>query len=117
MEMGMVMFEFGKARRTGMMVAASLLAFVPAAHAQQPVPPAQAPVTLQLSMDQAVAMALETNLGLKADRLDVGIAAQSVAGARAAFRPQLRTTFSRNTSDQLPSSFVEGNAVVSSGST
>jgi hypothetical protein len=56
----------------GVVAVWSLLVMVPAAQAQQPAPPAQtAAPTLQLSMTQAVTMALETNLGLKADRIDV----------------------------------------------
>src|SRR4051812_681779 len=100
-----------------------MLGVGPAA-AQQPAPaPAPKPAdaagaSLQLSMDQAVTMALETNLGLKADRLSTGIAAENVAAARAVFRPQLRSSFSRNTSDSLPGSFTDANiAVVSSGNT
>jgi outer membrane protein len=90
--------------------------------AQQPTPPAgpgeAAGATLQLSMEQAVTMALETNLGLKADRLSPGIAAENVAAARAVFRPQLRSSVSRNTTDSLPASFTDANiSVVSSGST
>ena len=111
-------FPFRKARRAGVIAVASLMTLVSSARAQQPVPPAQVPpATLQLTMDQAVTMALETNLGLKADRLNVGIASENVAGARSAFHPQLRSTFSRNSADQLPQNFTEGNAVVSSGST
>ena len=99
------------------------------AAAQQPAPPvppaptaapgaAASGPTLELSMEQAVTMALETNLGLKADRLGVNIASQNIAAARAAFRPVLRSTFRQNTSDQLPSNFTESDvAVVSSGST
>jgi outer membrane protein TolC len=101
-----------------------LLTAAARAAAQQvpPMPPAPgAPVSgpiVQLSMDQAVTMALETNLGLKADRLNVDVASENVAAARAAFRPLLRSSFSRNTSDQVPQSFIEGNAsVVTSGST
>src|SRR5262245_2211910 len=77
------------------------------AAAQQPAPAARpaggGTTTLQLSMDQAVTMALETNLGLKADRLGVNIASENVALARSAFRPVIRSSFSRTTSDQLPS--------------
>ena len=62
-----------------------LAAAVPAA-AQQAAPPAPG-ATLQLSMDQAVTMALETNLGLKADRLGVNVASENVAVARSVFRP------------------------------
>jgi outer membrane protein TolC len=104
-------------------LAALALAASPAL-AQQAAPPAPAAApaasgpTLQLSMEQAVTMAMETNLGLKADRLDVNIAAENIRGARAAFRPLLQSSFNRNTSDGLPSSFVDSDvAVVSSGST
>src|ERR1700733_11709938 len=82
-----------RAIRIGAAVVLAMVIVVPAARAQQPVPPAQpAPPTLQLSMSQAVTMSLETNLGLKSDRLNVSIAAEDVAGARAAFRPQLRSS-------------------------
>jgi outer membrane protein len=86
------------------------------AAAARPADPAGA--TLQLSMAQAVAMALDTNLGLKADRLGTSIAAENVAAARAVFRPQLRSSFSRNTTDALPASFTDANiSVVASGNT
>ncbi len=109
-------------------VSAALGVAAPAAAqqaAQQP-PPQPAPSasaapsgpTLELSMEQAVTMSLETNLGLKADRLGTDIAAQNIAAARAAFRPALSSQFSRNTSDQLPSNFTESDvAVVSTGAT
>jgi outer membrane protein TolC len=96
------------------------------ASAQQAPPPPTPPESptsssdpvLELSMEQAVTMALETNLGLKADRLGTNIAAQNIAAARAAFRPLLRSSFSRSTSDQLPTNFIESDvSVVSSGST
>jgi outer membrane protein len=74
----------------------------------------QTPVgqTLQISMDQAVAMALETNLGLKSDKLNLGIASQNIATARSAFNPQLTGSFSRNTTDQPPSDFTNAAALV-----
>jgi outer membrane protein len=88
---------------------------------QPPAPPRPATAStgpvLSLSMDQAVIMALETNLGLKADRLGLGVADEDVAVARAAFRPSIRSTFQRATSDQLPNSFLETTGVVSTGST
>ncbi len=97
------------------------LAAAAPALAQQPAPaarPADSGVTLQLSMEQAVAMALETNLGLKADRLGVNVADQNVALAHSAFRPVIRSSFSQSNSDQLPSSFTDASvSVVSSGST
>ena len=97
------------------------LAAAAPALAQQPAPPAgpgTPGATLQLSMDQAVAMALETNLGLKANRLGVNVASENLALAHSAFRPVIRSSFSRSTSDQLPSSFTDASvSVVTSGST
>jgi outer membrane protein TolC len=82
--------------------------------------PAQAPApagpVLQLSMQQAVDMALETNLGLKAQRLSPEIAAQSLAGARAVFNPTLSSSLSRSTSASVPSSFTQGTGSVISSS-
>jgi outer membrane protein len=98
-----------------------LLAFAAPGFAQQTAPPpkstAPAGPTLPLSMDQAVTMALETNLGLKADRLNVGVATESLSAARAAFRPLLQGNFGRNTTNQPPSSFTDlGATVVANGS-
>ena len=55
-----------------------------------------ATVPMSLSMDQAVTMALETSLGLKSERLNVDIAAQSIVSAKSAFQPFATSTFSRN---------------------
>jgi outer membrane protein TolC len=109
------------------LTAMSILSIAPPVLAQQPLrraavtqaaPGGASAGTLQLSMDQAVTMALETNLGLKADRIDPSIADENVALARAAFRPLLRSSFLRTTSDQLPSDFTELNVgVVSTGLT
>ena len=72
---------------------------------------------LSLSMQQAVEMALEANLGLKADRLAPAIAAQDSARARALFKPTLNSALQRNTKDQIPSSFIESTgSIVSSSS-
>ena len=49
-------------------------------------PAANGPV-LQLSIDQAVDMSLETSLGLKAERVNVDITAQGIAAAQSAFIP------------------------------
>jgi outer membrane protein len=79
---------------------------------------AQAPVTqgpvLQLSMEQAVTMGLESNLGLKAQRLEIDIAAEGIAGARSAFLPQLFSSFNRTSSETVPQSFTEGSIDISS---
>ena len=80
--------------------------------------PQQAPApqdqTLRLSMNEAVAMALEWNLGLKADRLDVDAADQNIVGARAAFLPQLSSRFGRSTGTRQPTDFTQGTTNISS---
>jgi outer membrane protein TolC len=108
--------------RLFLLVFSTLSISVPAmaqqAAARQATPPPATGAVLQLSMDQAVTMALETNLGLKADRLDPAVADENIAAARAAYRPQVRSTFIQSTSEQLPSNFTELNvSVVSTGLT
>ena len=78
-------------------------------------PAAQGP-TLALSMDEAVAMALETSLGLKSQRLTVDIAAQNVAGARAAFLPQVSSNITRTTAESPGIVFEDGTVAASSSS-
>jgi len=75
---------------------------------QAPAPP-QTPTgpVLQLTMDEAVAMAVESNIGLKAQRLSVDIAAEGVAGAEAAFKPTLSANLSTSSQTSLPSSFTQ----------
>ncbi|HYN09385.1 MAG TPA: TolC family protein [Vicinamibacterales bacterium] len=84
------------------------------APAQATPPPAAQGPTLQLSMEQAVTMGLESNLGLKAQRLEIDIAAEGIAGARAAFLPQLFSSFNRTSSESVPQSFTEGSSDISS---
>jgi outer membrane protein TolC len=78
---------------------------------------AAAPATgqaLPLTMEQAVAMALEANLGLKAERLNLDIASHSVALARSAFLPRLDSSLGRRTSKSVPSDFTQGSTDISS---
>jgi outer membrane protein TolC len=89
--------------------------------APPPTPPAagqtlttpQMPVTapagaaIDLTMDQAVSMAVEANLGLKSQRLNVDIAAEGIAGAEAAFKPTLTAQASSTSSTRLPTSFTD----------
>jgi outer membrane protein TolC len=64
-------------------------------------------------MEQAVTMGLESNLGLKAERLEIDVAAEGIAGARAAFMPQLFSSFGRTSSESVPQSFTEGSSDIS----
>jgi outer membrane protein TolC len=79
--------------------------------------PAQGP-SLQLSMDRAVDLALEANLGLQADRMNVDAASHAVAAARAAFMPQFGSSLSRSSNKSVPIDFTEGdNDLTSQGIT
>ena len=68
---------------------------------------AQSGPVLQLTMEQAVTMAVESNLSLKAARLNVDIAAEGVAGAQAVFKPTLSLSTSTSTSSRLASSVTD----------
>lgn len=70
------------------------------------VAPPTGPV-LDLTMDQAVQMAVEANLALKSARLNVDIASEAIAGAVAAFKPTLSASASNQSSTRLPSSFTD----------
>ncbi len=77
---------------------------------------AQEGPTLALSMDEAVAMALETSLGLKSERISVNIASLGIASARAAFLPQVSSTVSRQINQNAPLVLEDGTTVPSSSS-
>ena len=66
--------------------------------------------TLSITMEQAVSMALEANLGLKADRLSPEIQSQVLAAAKAFYNPQFVTGASRFNSESAPTSFLDSNA-------
>ncbi|MCR4375463.1 MAG: TolC family protein, partial [Acidobacteria bacterium] len=90
------------------LTAVAHLGLLSATAAAQQAPPA-GPV-LPLSMAQAEAMALESNLGLKADRLGPDIAAENLASARSAFIPALSTSFSRSSTERASTNVFEGSA-------
>src|SRR5688572_638894 len=104
-------------RRAVAAIVAAHLAFVPTmAFAQQaPTHPQAAPQgpqgpVLPLSMKQAEQMALEANLGLKADRLGPDIASENLAVARSAFIPMVSSGFSRNNTTRATTSVFEGSS-------
>jgi outer membrane protein len=110
------------AMATALMTAATptLSALGQQAYAQAPVPTApqasaapQGP-SLPLTMDQAVTMGLESNLGLKAERLNVDIAAQNIAISRSVFLPVTGYSLSRNNAQAQPVRLPDGTQSVSS---
>jgi len=84
--------------------------------AQAPQPPAASQgQALPLTMREAVAMALDANLDLKAERLNPDVAAHSVAIAKAAFLPQVQSTLRKNSQTSQPSDFTQGASDISTG--
>jgi outer membrane protein len=92
------------------------------ASGQAPVPPAQpAPQQaavgvpgsqLQVSVDDAVKMALENNLGIRAERLSPQLQALTIAQTRANYAPLLFTNATKNSNSNPPQNFLAGNNFV-----
>jgi outer membrane protein TolC len=71
-----------------------------------------------LSMEDAVKMALENNLGVQAERMNPEIQSWALARATGAYAPSLISTFSRNSSAQPPIDFFSSGATqTTNGST
>ena len=67
---------------------------------------ANPPRTLPLTVDEAVRMALDNNVDLRADRLDPQISDTRVAAAVGAFKPTLSSSVQRNSQIQPPQNFL-----------
>jgi len=64
--------------------------------------------TLKISSDDAVKMALENNLGIRAEQLNPQIQTYAVAQARAAYAPSLFSTSTTRSSTTPPGNFLTG---------
>ena len=71
-----------------------------------------APTTLRVTSDEAVRMALENNLGVRAERLSPQIETYGVAAARAVFAPNLVSRTTKRNSTLPPSTFQSGSGDV-----
>jgi len=81
---------------------------MPAA-AQQAPPPAAAPAPVrQLTIDDAVRMAVENNLGIRIARIDPQIQDLGVALARTGWTPSFTTTVQQASTDSPSTSFLSG---------
>lgn len=83
----------------------------------QPAPVPQVPVTvpgprLDVTAEEAVRMALENNLGLRAERLSPQLQALIVAQTRANYAPLLFTNTTKNSNSNPPQNFLAGNNFV-----
>jgi outer membrane protein TolC len=71
----------------------------------------QGPV-VNLTVDEAVARAIERNLTLQSQRLTPRTFDYSIAATRAAYRPTVTSTVSNRSTTQLPTTTVEGGVIV-----
>jgi len=113
-----VMFAFGMplsafGQTTQAQQASSNPSVRPVAQAPQP---ASVVNGTPVSMEDAVRMALENNLGIQGQRLDPEIQSYAVARANAVYAPALVTSFTRSNSSAPPQDFLSSTAsVVSNG--
>jgi outer membrane protein len=78
----------------------------PQTPSQAPLSAAAAPTTLKISADEAVRMALENNLGVKADRLGPQVETYNVASARAAYGMTLTSQTFKNSNSGPSGDFL-----------
>ena len=83
----------------------------------QPVAAQQAPLALpgpelQVSVDDAVKMGLENNLGIRAERLSPQLQALTNAQTRATYKPIVFTNTTKNSNSNPPQNFLAGNDFV-----
>ena len=87
----------------------------PAPPLRAPLPPASAagvPAGLDLTLDEAVALALEHNLEIAVERLNPLTYDLQIAGVRALYRPVLTSTVGQNNATQLPTNQLVGTQAV-----
>ncbi|PYR94942.1 MAG: hypothetical protein DMF84_02805 [Acidobacteria bacterium] len=70
-------------------------------------PPSPVADGTPISMDEAVKMALENNLGIQQERLNPQIQTLGIARANGAFAPELFSTLNRGSSTAPPQTFLE----------
>src|SRR4051812_27659448 len=80
------------------------------AAAQNAAQAAPAESVRRLSMDEAVKLALEQNLGIRIQRIDPQIQDVGIAQAKAFWSPALTTNLARNSQTQQPTSSLAGGA-------
>ena len=107
--MRVVVSTIARAAAAVLCAAATVSAQAPPAAA----PPAQAPAgpVRQLTVDEAVRLALEQNLALRVERINPQVEDQNVAQARTAWAPTLTGNFTYNNTDTPPDSFLSGSDV------
>ncbi|OFW10282.1 MAG: hypothetical protein A3H96_18540 [Acidobacteria bacterium RIFCSPLOWO2_02_FULL_67_36] len=84
----------------------------PTAVLQPPRAAAPAGTEVQISSEEAVRMALENNLGIRAERLSPQLQALALSQTRASYVPNLISGFSKGSSTTPPEDFLTGSANV-----
>jgi len=84
----------------------------PAARPAQEPQPASVANGTSVSMEEAVRMALENNLGIQGERLNPQIQSYAVARANAVWAPSLISSFTRSNSTAPPTDFLSSTAAV-----
>jgi outer membrane protein len=92
----------------------------PAGQVQPPAPTGAAATVsqgpqLQITADEAVRMALENNLGIRAERLSPQVQALVVSQTRAAYAPVVFSNTTKNSNSNPPQNFLAGNNFVTNG--
>src|SRR4051812_152215 len=70
---------------------------------------------LQITADDAVRMALENNLGIRAERLSPQVQALALEQTRASYAPLLFSNTTKNSNSNPPSNFLSGTNFVTNG--
>ena len=97
--------------QSGQLSLSSALQSAVRAAATQPPPPQQPSESVRrLSIDEAVQLALEQNLGIRIQRIDPQISDVGVMQARSFWAPNLTSSFSRNAQTQQPTNALAGGA-------
>ena len=119
--MVVLLFAFGRAVSASEQSPAAPQAPTPTAPVTQPAAP-QAPTQLpsvavpgpelQLTSDEAVKMALENNLGIRAERLSPQVQALALAQTRGNYTPVVFTNSTKNSNSNPPQNFLAGNDFV-----
>jgi outer membrane protein TolC len=99
--------------RTRLACAALIVLLAPLGASAQPARPPAPPPTIsgpvrQLSIDEAVALALEQNLNVQVERLNPQLQDLAVAQARTSWTPAFSAGFVGRRADSPPSSFLSG---------
>jgi outer membrane protein len=94
-------------RHLDLRVSPSLLAQAPGAP-QPAQDPSAAPQTRRLTIEEAVKLALENNLGIQIARYDPQVEDVGIAQAKAAWVPSLTNSFQKNSQDSPNNNFLAG---------